>query len=210
MNATARSACPSGNGSSAAFATRYSPLGSASRAARDHRLGRVEPDGAVPELLQVASHPPFAAADVDRQATGSGDEFEETVAMKPPVAVVSGLPRPADPVGRVSLPGIPEVHHGSLTVEARRYAETMARDEPTPHEDRRDARARVVDAGERACARSGRDGRRAPQLLARDARGACGPRPAHPGRGAGDRSSTRGDRRSPGTEAASRGPRRSR
>jgi hypothetical protein len=86
---------------------------------RDHRLGRVEPDGTVPELLQVARYTSFTAADVERQAAGSGHEVEETFAMKTPVAVVSGLQRPAHPVGRVSLPGIPEVHHGSVTFGAR-------------------------------------------------------------------------------------------
>ena len=85
----------------------------------DHRLGRVEPDGPVPELLQVARYPSLATADVERQAPGRGDEVEETLAMKPPVTVVSGLPRPADPVGRVPLPGISKVHQSSVTFELR-------------------------------------------------------------------------------------------
>ncbi len=86
---------------------------------RDHRLGRVEPDGAVTQLLQIARHPPFAAADVDREAAGRRDEVEEALAMKTPVAVVPRLARPAHPVGRVSLPGIPEVHRVSVTFESR-------------------------------------------------------------------------------------------
>ena len=93
----------------------------------DHRLRRVEPDGAVPELLQVARYPPLAAADVDRQAAGRGDDVEETLAMKSPVAVVSGLPSPAHPVGRVSLPGIPEVQLASLPVGARGTLRPWAR-----------------------------------------------------------------------------------
>ena len=85
----------------------------------DHRLRRVEPDSAVPEFLQVARDPSLATADVERQTPRRRDEFEETLAMKPPVTVVSGLPRPADPVGRVPLPGISKVHQGSVTFESR-------------------------------------------------------------------------------------------
>jgi hypothetical protein len=62
----------------------------------------------VAESAQVPRHPALSAPDVECQISGRRDELEEAVAVKSPVAVVIGCPRPEMPLVGVRLPRVRE------------------------------------------------------------------------------------------------------
>ncbi len=77
---------------------------------RDHRGRRIDADDAMPELFQVPRQSSFAAADVDRPQAGRRQQGEELVAVKSPVAVMSGMPRPCDPSAGLRFPIVGKIH----------------------------------------------------------------------------------------------------
>src|SRR5919108_649402 len=77
---------------------------------RDQRRRRVDADHPVAERAQVARHPTLAAPDVQRQPARGRERRQQGFAVEAPIAVVTRLARPPDPVRRLRLPGIPEAH----------------------------------------------------------------------------------------------------
>jgi hypothetical protein len=61
------------------------------------------------DYLEVAREPSLTATEIEGPLARCGHQLEELVAVKLPVAVVAGLVRPRDELGRVLLPGCSEV-----------------------------------------------------------------------------------------------------
>src|SRR5581483_1621822 len=69
----------------------------------------VQRDDPMTRRAKVAGDPALAAPEVERQPPGRRQHREERGASEAPVGVVTGLPRPADPLGGMLIPGGPQV-----------------------------------------------------------------------------------------------------
>ena len=69
-----------------------------------HFRGGIDSDHAVTHCSEVSTQPAFAASDVESDAARRRHDFEETIPMKLPIAVVTRLSGPANPVVGVLLP----------------------------------------------------------------------------------------------------------
>src|SRR5580658_664880 len=72
----------------------------------DHGRRSVDGDDPMPKLLQVSGKTAFAAADVDRPPARRREQLKELVAVTSPVALMSGSPRPVDPLARFGFPAV--------------------------------------------------------------------------------------------------------
>ncbi len=70
----------------------------------NQRRRTVDADDVMPECLQVARETSLPAADIQRQPSRCRQQIEKLVAVKPPIAVVSGSARPFNPSPRLGLP----------------------------------------------------------------------------------------------------------
>jgi hypothetical protein len=86
-------------------------LGSRFTRGGDHRGRRVDGDDVVAAFGEVAGEPPLAAPEVEGPRRRRRQKLEEEVAVVADVVPVElcRVVRPADPVGRVPLPGRPQV-----------------------------------------------------------------------------------------------------
>jgi hypothetical protein len=76
-----------------------------------HRRRPVDSNDLMTKARQVTADPTFAAANIERQATGGRYEREKRIPVKAPVTVMARCPRPGDPILCVGLPGISHHHH---------------------------------------------------------------------------------------------------
>jgi hypothetical protein len=65
---------------------------------------------------KVTRDPTFSAADVDRESTCLRQRRQECLPMEAPVAVMSRLPGPPNPVGSLLLPRLAKAHSGRAEI----------------------------------------------------------------------------------------------
>src|SRR5207344_352833 len=82
-----------------------SPVGIDLACGGEHRRRRVDHNHLMADYLEVAREPSLTATEIEGPLARCGHQLEELVAVKLPVAVVAGLARPRDELGRVLLPG---------------------------------------------------------------------------------------------------------